>query len=149
MSQVNVTMEISDVRRRVRQTIEASRRRAAERRARVDAASKAWEPFLAGTATPVFRMFANALKAEGYPFQVFTPTGGLRLMSERSSDDYIELALDTAADPPAVIGRVNRGRGSRLITTERPLRPDTPVTSLTEEDVLSYLLEEIAPFVEK
>ncbi|RPJ85733.1 MAG: hypothetical protein EHM13_00230 [Acidobacteria bacterium] len=142
-------MEISDIRRRLRQTIETARRRATERRVRVDAASRAWEPFLVNKATPVLRMFANALKAEGHPFQVFTPAGGLRLMSERSSDDFIELALDTAADPPAVVGRVNRGRGSRLITTERAIRADTPVESLTEEDVLAFLLDEIAAFLER
>jgi hypothetical protein len=142
-------MEISDVRRRLRQTIEAARRRAAERRARTDAASRAWDPFLTDTAIPVFRMFANALKVEGHSFLVFTPAGGLRLMSERSSDDFIELALDTDADPPAVVGRVNRGRGSRLITAERALAGGAPVEALKEEDVLAFLLEEIAAFIER
>ncbi|MFB3853980.1 MAG: hypothetical protein ACE148_09180 [Vicinamibacterales bacterium] len=142
-------MEISEIRRQLRQTIEAARRRASERRARVDAASRAWEPFLTSTAIPVVRMFANALKAEGHAFQVFTPAGGLRLMSERSSDDFIEFLLDTTADPPAVIGRVNRGRGSRLITTERAIRPDAAVEALTQEDVLEFLLEEIAAFIER
>jgi len=140
-------MEISDIRRRLHQTIETAKRRAAERRVRTDASAQAWEPFLTGTAVPVFRMFANALKVEGYLFQVFTPAGGLRLMSERSSDDFIELVLDTTADPPTVVGRVNRGRGGRLITAERPLRPGTPVEALTDEDVLAFLLDEIPPFV--
>jgi len=142
-------METSDVRRRLRLTIEAARRQASERRTRADAAAQAWEPFLRNTAAPVFRVVANVLKIEGYPFQVFTPAGGLRLMSERSSDDFLELVLDTRADPPGAIGRVNRGRGGRLITTERPLRPDTPVDALTEEDVLTFVLDEIAAFVER
>ena len=142
-------METSEVRRRVRQAMEQARRASVERRMRADAAARAYDTFLLNVATPVFQMFANALKAEGYPFQVFTPAGGLRLMSERSSDDYIELVLDTTGDPPVVAARVNRGRGRRVLTTERPLRADRAVEHLTEEDVLELLLGEIEPFVER
>jgi hypothetical protein len=142
-------MEISDVRRRVRHTLERARRASAERRARVDAAARAYESFLSKVATPVFRMFATAIKAEGHAFVVFTPAGGLRLASERSADDYIELLLDTESDPPGVAARINRGRGSRLLTAERPVRESAAVENLTEEDVLEFLLREIGPFVER
>lgn len=140
-------MEVSDVRKRLLQAIDRARRAAADRRVRADAAAKSYEEFLETVATPVFRMVAGALKAEGHMFVVHTPAGGLRLASERSAEDYIELALDTSVDPPAVIARVSRGRGHRVISTEREIREKTAVERLTEEDVLEFLLGEIVPFV--
>ncbi len=142
-------MEISDVRKRYRHAIEEARTKAVERRARADAANRAWPVFLAQIAAPVFRMVAGVLKAEGHPFTVFTPADGLRLMSDRSSDDFIELVLDPSVDPPAPLVRVNRGRGRRVVTAERPLREGTSIDRLTEEDVLEMLLEEIVPLVER
>jgi hypothetical protein len=142
-------MEISDVRRSVRQRIEQARRLSAERRARVEAAERAYQTFLSDVATPVFQQFANALRGEGYPFKVFTPAGGLRLMSDRSAGDFIELALDVESDPPGVLARVNRGRGSRLVTAERAVHPDAAIQDITDQDVLQFLLNEIGPFVER
>ena len=142
-------MEISDIRRRLRQTIDRARRTSAERRTRADVAGRAYQVFLADVATPVFQMFASALKAEGRAFQVFTPAGGLRLMSERTSDDFVDLTLDSTTDPPSILARVNRGRGSRVISAEHALRPDVPIGQITQEDVLAFLLAEIEPFVER
>jgi hypothetical protein len=142
-------IEVSEIRKRLRQTLEQARRHSAERRARTDAAARAYETFLSDVATPVFRMFAGVLKAEGYAFAVFTPAGGLRLMSERSSDDFIELFLDTSADPPTVAARINRGRGRRLVTDERPVREDASVDRVTDEDLVAFLLEAIRPFIER
>ena len=48
----------------------------------------------------MFRQVASALKAEGHHFTVFTPGGGVRLMSDKSSDDFIELSLDTSGEQP-------------------------------------------------
>ncbi len=142
-------IEVSEIRKRLRQRLEQVKRENAERRARADAAARAYDTFIAATATPVFRMVASALKAEGYPFSVFTPAGGLRLMSERSNEDFIELFLDTSADPPAVSARINRGRGRRLVTAEHPLREDTRVEQLNDEDVTEFLLRELMPFLER
>ncbi len=142
-------IEVSEIRRRLRQAIEQVRRTAVERRARAEAAARAYEEFLSQVATPVFRMFASALNAEGYRFAVFTPVGGLRLMSERSPEDFIELFLDAESDPPAVAGRTNRGRGRRVVTAERPVREDTAVEQLTDEDLVEFLLAEIAAFIER
>jgi hypothetical protein len=80
---------------------------------------------------------------------VFTPAGGLRLSSERSPEDFIELALESATQPALVLVRANRGRGSRLRTSEVPLREDRAIEELTETDVLEALLREIRPFVER
>ena len=142
-------IEISELRKRVRSAIDRSRREAAERRARVEAASSAYGAFLEQTAAPIAKMFANALRAEGYAFTVFTPSGGLRLSSAKSGDDFIEFLLDVGQAEPAVMLRVNRVRGRRVLQHERPVRERAPVEKLTEEDVLQALLEEIGPFVER
>jgi hypothetical protein len=142
-------MEISEVRKRVKSAIERARADAAARRVRVDEADRAYAAFLEGVAGPIFRQVANALQAEGYVYRVFTPAGGLRLSSERSPEDFIELALESATQPALVLVRANRGRGSRLRTSEVPLREDRAIEELTETDVLEALLREIRPFVER
>jgi Arc/MetJ family transcription regulator len=149
MANRTVAIEISDMRKRLRAAIDQSRRAAAARRVDVDAASAAYDNFLATVAEPLVQMLANALRAEGYPFTVFTPRGGLRLASGRSGEDFIEFALDTTARHPLVMLRVNRGRGRRVVQHERPVRGEERLEQLTEEDVIKALLEEIAPFVER
>jgi hypothetical protein len=139
-------MEISSVRRRLTETIERARKQAAERRERGDRATRDFEVFLQKVAVPLFRQVANALKADGYAFTVFTPSGSVRLMSDRSASDYIELTLDTAANPPHVFGRISRARGSRVIDAERPIGAPE---ALTEEQVLEFLLKELEAFVER
>ena len=142
-------MEVSEVRRRLRAAIEKARQAAAERRARNDAAARDYDVFLAERATPIFHQLAAALAAEGRAFKVFTPAGSIRLATERSPEEFIELVLDDSSDPPAVVGRTTRGRGRRMISTERALGSGAPVADLTEEDVLAFLLEEIVPLLEK
>ena len=142
-------MDISEVRRRLRGAIEGARRDAAARRERSDAAHREYETFLAERATPTFRQLASALAGEGHRFKMFTPADSVRLVSERSSDDFIELALDSTSDPPRVVGRASRGRGRRNVTSERPVRDGAAVADLTDEDVLEFLLAEIAPLVER
>jgi hypothetical protein len=142
-------VETSEVRKRVQRVIERARADAAARRARADQSDRTYTRFLEAVATPVFRQFANALQVEGYSFRVFTPASGLRLSSERSPDDYIELALEPAADPALVMVRINRARGSRVSTTELPLREGCAIDELTEEDVLDALARAIPPFVER
>lgn len=139
-------MEISDIKRRVVDTIERARHRAADRRTRHDEAAREYETFLARTAIPVFKQVSNVLRAEAIPFTVFTPGGSVRLMSDRSTEDYIELALDTSGDEPLVSGHTGRSRGRRVVESEESLGP--PAT-LTEDDVLSFVLKALAPLVER
>src|SRR4051812_9821371 len=106
-------MDVSEVRRRVRAAIEGSRRDAAGRRERSDAASRAYEGVLAAPAAPMFHRVASALVGEGHRFKVFPPAGSVRLAAERAPDDFIELTLDTSTDPPSVLGRTSVGRGRR------------------------------------
>lgn len=139
-------MEISTVRRRLTETIERAKKQAAEHRDRSDRASRDFDVFLQKIGVPLLRQVANALKAEGYAFTVFTPSGSVRLMSDRSSSDYIELTLDTSENPPSVMGRVSRTRGQRVLDAEHAV--GTPET-LTEDQLLEFLLKELEAFVER
>lgn len=141
-------MEISEVRRRIVQTIERAKRRNVERRARTDEAERDYTRFLEQTAVPVFRQAAQVLKAEGHLFDVFTPGGSVRLASARGGEDFIELLLDTTGAAPEVIGHVRRGRGRRLVELEEPLA-DRPIRELTDEDVLAFLAKELEALVER
>jgi hypothetical protein len=139
-------MEISLVRKRLTETIERAKKQAAERRGRSDQASRDFEVFLHKIAVPLFRQVANALKADGYAFTVFTPSDSVRLMSDRATDDFIELTLDAGGDAPRVMGRVSRTHGRRVIDDERAVgAPD----ALTEDQLLDFLLKELEAFVER
>jgi hypothetical protein len=139
-------MEISIVRKRLTETIDRARKRAAERRTRGDQASRDFEVFLQKIAVPLFKQVAGALKADGYAFTVFTPSASVRLMSDRNADDFIELSLDTNDDSPRVMGLVSRARGRRVIDDEHPVGAPEAVT---EEDLLQFLLKELEAFVER
>lgn len=135
------------IRKRIRAEIDKARRDQAERRSRVADATRAYEQFLENAAIPVFRMFANILKAEGYPFEVATPAGGVRLQSERHRDDAVEIELDTTADPPQPLVTITRNRGSRVVQSDRSIKWNTPLEQLTEDDVIEMLLEELRPWL--
>ena len=139
-------MEIADVRKRIHSTIEPARQRAAERRTRGEEAARAYSTFLDTVAVPMFRQVANVLKVEGYAFSVFTPSGSVRLMSDRAAEDFVELTLDTSGDTPQVLGHTSRSRGRRVTESERAV--GTPA-ALTEESVLEFLAKELEPFVER
>jgi len=139
-------METSEVRKRLLQTIERAKQQAAERRTRNDEAARAFGPLLDGIAVPLVRQLAQALRAEGHLFNVFTPSGSVRLMSERNADEFIELFLDTTAREPRVVGRTRRGRGGRVLEFEEELGAPA---ALTEEDVLAFLLKALEGFVER
>jgi hypothetical protein len=141
-------METAAVRKRVAEAIDRARRRAGERRSRADDAARDYAAFLENVAVPLFRQVSNVLKAAGYPFSVFTPSGGVRLMSDRSADDYIDLSLDTSGEQPMVLGHSRRRRGNRIVEHEHAVGEQT-VAHLTEEALLEYLLKEIEPFVER
>ena len=140
-------MEVSQVRRRVQSAIASARQQAQLQRQATADAERAYAVFLENVATPVARQVAAALKAEGFTFTVFTPGGGLRLAAERGRDDFIDLALDTAAARPQVVGRVSYSRGSRTIDEERPLKANTPPDALTEEDVLEFFVSALEPWL--
>jgi len=140
-------IDAGEVRRRLVHRIERARKDAARRRTEVDAAARALPEFLDRVAAPVARLFVGALRAEGHLFSLSTPADAVRIVSDRSSDDFLELALDTDATPITIVGRTSLTRGRRLLTGERPLVEGKPLEALTQEDVLDFLLEEIGPFL--
>lgn len=141
-------METSVVRKRLTDTIERAKRTAGERRQRAEEASRAYAHFLDAVAVPLIRQVASVLKASGYPFSVYTPSGGVRLASERNAEDYIELTLDASGEEPMVLGKSSRSRGRRVIEAERAIA-EVSVAHLTEEHLMAYLLRELEPFVER
>ena len=142
-------MEIAVLRKSLLQAIETAKRDAASRRARTDDATRAYTGFLEQTAVPVFRAMAAALKGEGLPFEVMTPSGGVRLVPERTREDGIELSLDGTLDPPLPVVTVVRSRGHRTVRHERPVKDGLRVEGLTEDDVAQMLLDELRPWLER
>lgn len=142
-------LDVTEVRRRLVQTIDQIKKDAATRRAAHDRAVADYEKFLEDVATPVCRHFVTALRAQGYGFRLSTPAGSVKLTSERSSGDEIEISLDAERQPPAAVARVSYARGSRLIEDELPIHDTRAVGALTDEDVLAFLLKVIPPFVER
>ncbi|OFW13637.1 MAG: hypothetical protein A3F69_04860 [Acidobacteria bacterium RIFCSPLOWO2_12_FULL_66_10] len=139
-------MEVSDVRKRLLTTIERAKRQAAERRARNDEATRAFDRVLNNVAIPLFRQVAGVLRPEQHLFTVFTPSASVRLSSDRSAEDFVELFLDTTGSTPSVIGHTSRNRGRRVIESEQVIgAPDT----LTEAEVLEFLLKAIEAFVDR
>ena len=142
-------MEVSVVRQRVLESIERARRMAVDRRAQTDEGSREYQIFLDRIAVPLFKQLASVLRAENYPFNVFTPAGSVRLMSERGSDDYIEVMLDGKGSKALVIGRSSRSRAGNVTQSERVLNATNTISELTEDDLLAFLLRELEPYVEK
>jgi phosphoglycolate phosphatase-like HAD superfamily hydrolase len=142
-------VEVSEVRRQLKHAIDRAKAQAQQRRQQVADAERAYAKFLEDVATPTTRMVANALKAEGYPFTVSTPSGGLRLASDRGRDDYVEFELDGAGAKPTVIGRIRRTRGSRTLEDERPIKAGAAPEDLTDADVLGFLVEALLPWLDR
>jgi hypothetical protein len=142
-----VAIDLPELRRQIRVAIELAKKNAASKRSRSDTAQRDYDAFLSGIAVPTVQQFASALAGEGHLFKVETPADSVRLSSVSAKDDFIELVLDTTQDPPEVVARVSRGRGRRMMTSERPLRERTAVADLKEEDVVTLLLQEITPFL--
>jgi hypothetical protein len=142
-------MEPSDVRRRLRGAIEQARRRAADRRGVADEASRVWGERLPEAVLPGFQAVLNALSGEGFKFSLSTPGETARLSPERSSAEFVEIALDTNRELPAVIVRSTRGRGRRTIASERIVAEGPDIADLTEDAVIGVVIEEIVPFIER
>ena len=126
-----------------------ARDRAQRRRQLAADAETAYDGFLANVATPLVKQIANALQAEGYAFTLSTPGRGLRLALDRGRDDFIELALETDADEPTVIGRIRRTRGSRTIEEERPVKRGASPDQVSEQDLLDFFESALQPWLER
>jgi hypothetical protein len=140
--------DVAQIRKRIQRAIEQARREAADRRARVHEAERAYDEFLETRAIPAFRSVAIVLKAEGLAWEVMTPSGEVRLVPDRRRDESIALSFDATAEPPQPLVSITRGRGSRILPAERPIKAGTPASSaLTEDDVVDMLVEELRPWL--
>ena len=141
-------MEISIVRQRLRVAMERAKQRAAERRQRADQTSREFDAFLTRTAVPLVRQIANVLRADSHLFSVFTPSGSVRLASDKSAEDFIEIALDPSTDPPRVVAHTTRTRGRRVVDAKSVVGAGDPA-SISDEELLEFLLNELGPFFER
>ena len=128
--------------------MEAARQRAQTRRQQSAEGERAFITFVT-MATPVLRHLAHALRAEGLAFSLNTPEGALHLAYGRSRDDFIELALDKGGDQPGVTARISYSRGSRTIDEERPVKAGAAADGISEEELLAFMLEALAPWLER
>ncbi len=142
-------VETAEVRKRVKQVIERSRQAARERRERSASASLEGERVLRQVVAPVVKAVAGVLTREGYAFQVATPARSVRLQAQATPDNFVEVDLDTEHDPPTLLVRVSRARGRRVLVHEDVMCRADAIASLTEDDVLTFLLAKLGPFVEK
>src|SRR5260370_10337840 len=140
-------MEISDVRRKLRGAMDEAKRRGAERRTQVDEASRAWAERLTEAVVPAFHAVQSALTGEGYRSKVSTPGDAARLWPDHSAADFVEMALDTERDTPAVLVRSTRGRGRRVVSSERAIAEGPGIGSLSQDLVVAALIEELLLFI--
>src|SRR5262245_47862361 len=141
-------MDVAEVRKVVLDTIARAKQRAADRRARADASAQAFDSLLTHVVAPLMRQVANVLRVENYAFSVSTPSGSVRLASDKNADDFIEISLDTTGDAPRVSGRTSWRPGRQVVDREQVVGPGTP-QAITESDVFSFLMKELEPFVER
>ena len=139
-------METSDVRKRILDVINSARRDAADRRTRNAEVGAAYETFLETIATPVCRQVADVLKAERLHCALETPVGAVRLTSERSASDFVEIRLDTNAARPHVVVHAERVKGRERYEETLAIREGVGIEHLTDQDVLDALAGVIGVF---
>ena len=144
-----MTMETSEVQKRVRALVEHEQAAARARRERAAVAHDLGDRALARVVAPVVKMIAAALMAEGYSFRVSTPSGSVRLTAVASPDDFVEVVLDGQRDLTRLIARVSRRWGRRVLVEEHVLREDVEIGDLTDGETLDFFLKLLGPFVEK
>jgi hypothetical protein len=144
-----MSLEISQVRKRIQASITAARDRAKHRRQKSDEAEQAYATFLEHLAGPLARQVVNALRAEGYSFTLSTPGRGLRLSLDQGRDDFIELELRTDVEQPHIVGRIRRTRGSRTLDEEHPLKAGAAPQDVSEHDLLDFLARALEPWLER
>ncbi|MCC6164022.1 MAG: hypothetical protein IT182_11805 [Acidobacteria bacterium] len=142
-------LETAEVRRQLTHRLAELRKAQTLRRTAIDAARGAFDAVLEREIAPTVRQLAQALKAEGFGFSVQTPASAVRLISDRSSDNMIEVVLELGGAQPAVVVRSAFVRGRRQIEDERALAEGDAIASLDGERVLAVLLDVIEPFIER
>jgi hypothetical protein len=76
-----------------------------------------------------------------------TPLDRVRLVADKNRDDTIELELDTSLDPPQPLLITVQSRGSRILRTERLVKEGSPISEISEDDLVELLLDQIKPWL--
>ena len=143
-------METGDVSRRLKIAMESARAQAAERRPRDARTSAAYDAFLEKVARPVAKQVVNALKVrQTWPSRCSPRPAGSGWPRTGNRDDFIELALEPGATDLQVVGRISHVRGSRTVAETVPVKDGVGPDALTDEDVLSFLLDALRPWLER
>ena len=142
-------LETAEVRRQLTHRLAELRKAQTQRRNAADAARAAFDAVLEREIAPTVRQFAQALKAEGFPFSVQTPASTVRLVSDRSSDNVIDIVLELSGPQPAVLVRTSYSRGRRQLEDERTLAQGAAIAAIDGARVLTVLLDVVEPFVER
>jgi hypothetical protein len=142
-------LETAEVRRQLTHRLAEMKKVQAQKRAASEAARAAFDTVLEREIAPTMRQLAQALKAEGFGFSVQTPAGTARLVSDRSSDNAIDVFLELGGPEPAVMVRSAYSRGRRQLEDERALGHGEAIANLDAERVLAVLLDVIEPFVDR
>jgi len=96
------------------------------------------------------RQACDVLRAEKHDMTVQTPGGSVRLVSDRSPQDFIERELDASGAEPHVVGRTSVALGRKgVVVEERPIAPGKAISEISESDVATFLLSEIQRLVTK
>jgi hypothetical protein len=141
-------MDVSDFRKRIIHALDDARKDAEARRQARKEAAHAWEALLTDVAVPLFRQASQVLRAEGHLFSVETPAETVRLVSDGSSETFLELLLDMSAATPQVVGRLSVGKGrGRQVVDERVVAPGTRVEQLGEADLASFLVTAVPTLI--
>ena len=143
-----ISLDVSDLRKRILRALDDARKDASFRRTVLDEATQAYATFLETLGVPLLNQAAQVLRAEKHNFNLNTPADGARIASEASPNTYLEFALDSTGAVPQVIGRVSlaHGRQGRIVE-ERPLAPGKAVADVTEDDVAQFLVTEIPKLI--
>jgi|TARA_B100001013_G_C24611419_1_gene443374 hypothetical protein len=142
-------MDTAEIGQRIRRTLAEAKTSSAERRKRTAVAEAESRQALGRIAVPVMRTIASVLTAESYRCSISTPNGAVRLSFDSPRDAYIEVVIDTANDPPALIGRTGRTRGSRVLSDEQVIVGHPAIGQLTAEDLVSFVQRELLLVIDR
>ena len=142
-------LETAEVRRQLTHRLAELRKAQAQRRTAADAARAAFDGVLEREIAPTVRQFAQALKAEGFTFSVQTPASTVRLVSDRSSDNVVDIVLELGGPQPTVRGSQRLHARPSATRGRADARAGDAIASLDGERVLAVLLDVIEPFVER
>ena len=141
-------MDVSEVRRLVRDVIERARHTGGERRARNDAADRVWIDVRDQIVVPACRQVAQVLRRRAIRSRcrrLARRFAQLREVGGRC--DRARARHDGAT--PALLCRVQHTRGREIRQDERVVAPGVPMAALTDEQVVALLVEVLPPFVER